>query len=144
MRRFDICAACRKLRIPRTLSEIADHTRIRKNDLMRISRMMNRVLRLGMSLTSPKEYLPRFCSELGLSSEAERKAREILESSERLNIDSGRSPAGITAAAIYLATVICGERRTKKSVSDVAKVTEVTIRNRLREISAGLGIDVSA
>jgi transcription initiation factor TFIIB len=139
-----VYAACRQLGIPRTLTEIADHTRIRKNDLMRISRMLNRALRLKLGLTSPKEYLPRFCSELGLSSEAERKAREILEDSERLNIDSGRCPAGITAAAIFLATVLCGERRTKKSVSDVAKVTEVTIRNRLKEISEGLGINACA
>jgi len=139
-----VYTACRQLNVPRTMTEIANHSRIHKNELMRISRMLNRALRLKIGLASPKEYLPRFCSELGLSIEAERKAREILEDSMRLNIDSGRCPAGITAAAIFLATVLCGERRTKKSVSNVAKVTEVTIRNRLKEISEGLGINACA
>ncbi len=139
-----VYAACRQLRIPRTMTEIADHTRIKKAELLRISRMMRRALRMKLDVTSPKEYLPRFCSELGLSNEAECKAREILEESEHLNLSSGRTPVGITAAAIFLATVICGERRTKKAVSDVTKVTEVTIRNRLKEISEGLGINACA
>jgi transcription initiation factor TFIIB len=139
-----VYTACRQLSVPRTMTEIADHTRIKKAELLRISRMMRRALRMKLDVTSPKEYLPRFCSELGLSNEAECKAREILEESEHLNLSSGRTPVGITAAAIFLATVICGERRTKKAVSDVTKVTEVTIRNRLKEISEGLGIDATA
>ena len=35
-----------------------------------------------------------------------------------------------------------GERRTQKAVSEVAKVTEVTVRNRYKEIIEKLGIDV--
>ncbi|MBO7410017.1 MAG: transcription initiation factor IIB [Candidatus Methanomethylophilaceae archaeon] len=139
-----VYAACRQCGVPRTLDEIADHTRIRRKELARISRMVNRALHLKLDAAKPRDFLPRFCSALGLSNETECKARELLEASEELGISSGRTPVGIVAAAIYLATVLSGERRTKKAVSDVAKVTEVTIRNRLKEISAGLGIDASA
>ncbi|MEM4663149.1 MAG: transcription initiation factor IIB, partial [Candidatus Diapherotrites archaeon] len=37
-----------------------------------------------------------------------------------------------------------GERRTQKEVANVAGVTEVTIRNRYRELKKELGIDVAA
>ena len=138
-----VYAACRKQRVPRTVNEISAQTRIGKKELGRIIRMMTRSLRLKTDVPEPKDYVPRFCSELGLSNEAERKAKEILEQSEHLGLSSGRTPVGIAAAAIFLATEICGERRTKKSISEVANVTEVTIRQRYREITSGLGLEVA-
>ncbi|MBO4502157.1 MAG: transcription initiation factor IIB [Candidatus Methanomethylophilus sp.] len=132
--------ACRMKDIPRTINEVVAHTRMNKKELGRICRMMTRSLRLKLDISSPKEYVPRFCSELGLSNAAERKAREILEGCEHHSLTSGRSPTGIAAAAICLATVICGEHRTKRRISEVTSITEVTIRNRCREISDVLGL----
>ena len=135
-----VYAACRKHSVPRTVNEISAHSRIKKKELGRIVRMMTRALRLRLNVTNPKEYVARFCSELGLSNDTEFKAKDILEQTEHLGLSSGRSPTGLAAAAIYLATEICGERRTKRSISDVANVTEVTIRQRYKELVSGLGI----
>ena len=55
---------------------------------------------------------------------------------------SGRGPTGVAAAAVYIASAIYGERRTQKEVADVAGVTEVTIRNRYRELKKELKIKV--
>jgi transcription initiation factor TFIIB len=38
---------------------------------------------------------------------------------------------------------MAGERRTQKEVADVAGVTEVTIRNRYRELKEQLNLDVN-
>ncbi|HDI12979.1 MAG TPA: transcription initiation factor IIB, partial [Hadesarchaea archaeon] len=43
---------------------------------------------------------------------------------------------------IYIASVLCGERRTQRDVADVARVTEVTVRNRYKELCEKLGLDV--
>ena len=50
---------------------------------------------------------------------------------------------GVAAATVYNASVMTGERRTQKEVADVAGVTEVTIRNRYRELKKALGLKVS-
>jgi transcription initiation factor TFIIB len=50
---------------------------------------------------------------------------------------------GVAAAAVYIASVSTGERRTQKEVADVAGVTEVTIRNRYRELKKALGLDIA-
>ncbi|EMR75535.1 transcription initiation factor TFIIIB, Brf1 subunit/transcription initiation factor TFIIB [Thermoplasmatales archaeon SCGC AB-540-F20] len=42
---------------------------------------------------------------------------------------------GMAAAALYIATVLCGERITQREIADVAGVTEVTIRNRYKELT---------
>jgi len=58
-------------------------------------------------------------------------------------LTSGRGPTGVAAAAIYMASILCGERKTQREVADVAGVTEVTIRNRYKELAGKLDIDIT-
>jgi len=46
------------------------------------------------------------------------------------------------AIALYISSILCGERRTQREVADVAGVTEVTIRNRYKELAEKLDIDI--
>jgi transcription initiation factor TFIIB len=50
----------------------------------------------------------------------------------------------VAAAAVYIAALLVGERRTQKEVANVAGVTEVTIRNRYRELKAKLKLNIDA
>ena len=54
---------------------------------------------------------------------------------------AGRGPTGIAAAAVYLSSRMGESKRTQREVSQAAGVTEVTIRNRYREICEALEID---
>ena len=60
----------------------------------------------------------------------------------RRELTSGREPTGIAAASIYIASVLCGERRTQREIADVAGVTEVTIRNRYKELAGKLDLEI--
>jgi transcription initiation factor TFIIB len=70
------------------------------------------------------------------------KAAEILKDAAKKELTSGRGPTGVAAAAIYISSILCNERRTQREVADVAGVTEVTIRNRYKELTEKLGIEV--
>jgi transcription initiation factor TFIIB len=70
------------------------------------------------------------------------KAIEILKEAADKELTSGRGPTGVAAAAIYVASIMANERRTQREVADVAGVTEVTIRNRYKELTEKLGIKV--
>jgi transcription initiation factor TFIIB len=48
----------------------------------------------------------------------------------------------MVAAAIYIATILCGDRRTQSKITKVAGDTEVTIRNRYKEMAEGLDIEI--
>jgi len=67
---------------------------------------------------------------------------EILKLAENRDLTSGRGPTGVAAAAIYIASISLNERRTQREVAEVAGVTEVTIRNRYKELTEKLGINV--
>ena len=92
--------------------------------------------------TTPQDYISRFCSELKLSNDVQMKTIEILEEAADKELTSGRGPTGIAAASLYIASILCGERRTQREVADIAGVTEVTIRNRYKELAERLDINV--
>jgi transcription initiation factor TFIIB len=137
-------AAARQAGTPRSLDEIATVSRVDKMELTRTYRYVVRELGLEIKPADPESYVPRFASELGLSEESERRARELLRTSQRAGIQSGKSPVGLAAAAIYAAALLTNEKVTQNEVSQVANISEVTIRNRYKELLEAAEIGVEA
>jgi len=77
-----------------------------------------------------------------MSEDIKSKALEILQQAENKELTSGRGPTGVAAAAIYISSILCGERKTQREVADIAGVTEVTIRNRYKELAEKLDLDI--
>ncbi len=138
-----IYAACRSAGMPRTLDEISSISGLPKKEIGRAYRVISHELGLRIPLTDPISYVPRYVNSLKLSGEAQEKSITLLKQAMKKGLVSGRSPTGVSAAAVYIAGALCGERRTQKEVADVAGVTEVTIRNRYRELKEQLNIDVN-
>ena len=97
---------------------------------------------VGMRILPAKsqDYVPRFGSLLGLSERVQVRAVHVLDSASQYDVTSGKGPIGVAAAALYIAAVLEGEKKTQREVADAIGVTEVTIRNRYKEIIEKLGI----
>jgi transcription initiation factor TFIIB len=134
-------AACRRHDVPRTLDELAEASGIEKKEIGRTYRFVTRELGITILPSNPADYIARFASALKLSAEAQSKSIEILEKAQKAELTSGRGPTGIAAAALYVAALMHGEKRTQREVADVAGVTEVTIRNRYKELLDELKLD---
>jgi len=127
-------AAARQAGTPRSLDEINRVSRVDRMELTRTYRYVVQQLNLEVKPADPKSYVPRFISDLDLSEEVERRARELLGAAEGTEVMSGKSPVGLAAAAIYAASLLTNEKVTQSEVSDVADISEVTIRNRYHEL----------
>ena len=127
--------ACRICNLPRTLSEIAEVSNVSKKQIAKNYRFLSRELDIKLKPTSPADYISRFASQLGLSGETQSKAIEIIRTANEKGLTSGKGPTGIAAAALYISSVLLGERKTQKDIALVSGVTEVTIRNRYKELS---------
>lgn len=136
-----IYAACRSYNIPRTLDEIATTSDVPRKEIGRTYRFMIRKLGIKVKPSSPKDYISRFSSILHLSPKAQNEALKILKKADVSELTSGRGPAGIAAAALYVAALMNNEKKTQREVADVAGITEVTIRNRYKELIDRLGIE---
>ncbi|MFW6040920.1 MAG: transcription initiation factor IIB [Thermoplasmatota archaeon] len=135
-------AACRKVGVPRTLDEITESTSANRKEIGRTYRFLSRELNLQLKPTRPEKFIQRFCNELNVSGKIKRLAEQIIEKAEEKELISGKGPTSIAAAAIYIASIQGGERRTQRVIAEVADVTEVTVRNRYKELVEELGIDI--
>ncbi len=134
-------AACRIRQKPRSLDEIAETSRVDKKKLGQCYRLLLRSLAIKIPLSNPVDYISRFATELSLSATVQRRTVEILNLSRDRGLTIGRDPLGLAAAAIYVASIMLDERRTQRQIAEVARVTEVTVRNRYKEIVRVLQID---
>jgi transcription initiation factor TFIIB len=132
-------AAARQAGTPRSLDEIATVSRIDRMELTRTYRYVVRELSLEVKPADPKSYVPRFTSDLDLSEEVKRQARELLDAAKESGTTSGKSPVGLAAAAVYAAALLTNEKVTQSQVSEVANISEVTIRNRYKELLEAKG-----
>src|SRR6056297_1267208 len=134
-------AACRRHDVPRTLDELGEASNIEKKEIGRTYRFITRELGIKILPSNPADYIARFASALKLSAETQSKSVEIIEQAQNVELTSGRGPTGIASAALYVAALINGEKRTQREVADVAGVTEVTIRNRYKELLDELDLE---
>lgn len=139
-----IYIACRQLRIPRTLDEIAVISQARKREISRTSKFVAKELGIDLPIVSPADYIPRFASKLGLSGKTEVKAIEIANESKEKGLTVGKPPNGIAAAALYVAIMLTDEKKSQNQIAEVAGITELTLRNRYKELIKNLDIDIKA
>ena len=135
-------AACRKRKIPRTLDEIARHSRVNRKELGRCYRLMLNKLEIIIPMASPVDFIPRFSTALILSERTQQKAAKIITLAREKGITVGKDLKGLAAAALYISAILEGERRTQHEIAKVVHVTEVTVRNRYKEIVKELNIHV--
>lgn len=133
-------AICRETGTPRTLEEIAEASGVERREIGRTYRYIARELAIKILPAPPEHYVPRFSTMLGLSDKTQVRAIHILKKAKEGDVISGKGPTGVAAAALYIAAVLNGERKTQREIADAVGVTEVTIRNRFKEIVDKLGI----
>jgi len=126
--------ASRQVGLPKPLDKIAKVSGVKKKDISKAYRMIKEELKITAPVPDAEKFVLSFGKELRLSGETIAKAIQIVKIAKDRGVSIGRDPAGIAAAALYIATRLSGEKRTQKKVAEIAGVTEVTVRNRYREI----------
>jgi len=129
-----IYVACRQCGVARTLDEIAQASTVNKKEVGRSYRFLIKELNYFIPPLKPSQYVTKFSNQLTMQGKVEEIAHKILATAKELKLTSGRGPTGIAAAASYIASVLTGERKTQREIAEIAQVTEVTIRNRYKEL----------
>jgi len=135
--------ACRQCRLARTIDEIAEASSIDRKEVGRSYRFLVKELNYFVPSLKPTHYITKFCNQLAMQGKNEEIAHKTLTAAKNLKLTSGRGPTGIAAAASYVASVLTGERKTQREIAEIAQVTEVTIRNRYKELVERLWFIIS-
>ena len=136
-----IYMACKQCEVIRTLDEICREicppksVKTKTKLAARYYRTM--VMEMG-ALHAPVVVMSKYISKIANITETEvrveRLALEIADKTKDGNVSDGKAPNGMAAAYLYIASVLLGQNILQRDVSNVAGVTEVTIRNRCKEI----------
>ena len=138
-----IYLACRIHRIPRRLDEVVSETNLDRKKIGQSVRLIVTQTNLNVPLPSAKNLIPRLSSDLFLEGRTVKKATEIIKEAKERYITMGKDPGGIAGAALYIAGILEDDRRTQREIANVSRVTEVTIRNRYKELVRVLGITIN-
>ena len=134
--------ACELARVPRPIADVANRLRMSKKEIGRTIRQVKLKLRIRTAPKEASQFIGQFCSKLQLKAEVESSAISMFDKVKAMELDSGRGPTGLAAALIYIAALMAGQRRTQRDIADVSGVTEVTIRNRYKELASALDINM--
>jgi len=83
---------------------------------------------------SISQYISKLANLSKFDTKIERLALEIAKKTENHLLSDGKSPNGIAAAYIYISSILLGVNILQMDISNLAGVTEVTIRNRCKDI----------
>lgn len=112
---------------------LSNYQVIKSHDNAYISKPKNMLNGISHSL-SIDHYIAKLINLAKLDTRIERLAIDLAHKTAKNLLVDGKSPNGIAAAYIYLSSVLLGMNILQIDVSGLAGVTEVTIRNRCKEI----------
>jgi transcription initiation factor TFIIB len=126
--------ACREMGMSRTLDDIADLNNIKHKELARTFRLLVLELDLKVPMIDPMKCVVKVANKAKLSEKTKRQAMNIMHDIIKSGASAGKDPMGLAGSVIYMSSLNTGETVTQMNIADAAGVTEVTIRNRYKDI----------
>jgi transcription initiation factor TFIIB len=93
---------------------------------------------MRMPIDDPADYVTKIAEKAKVSSEVEGLAIKLIREAKRKFATTGKDPSGLAAAALYIAARQKKEKLTQSRLAKAADVTEVTVRNRKRDLMKSL------
>jgi len=134
-------AAIRFSKLPRTLKEIAEASQRTQKEIARSYSVIVRNLDMRMPIDDPIYYVTKVAKKAKVSSDVEGLAIHLIKIAKKNYATTGKDPSGLAAAILYLSARMLKEKVTQARLAKAANVTEVTVRNRKRDLMKSLKLE---
>jgi transcription initiation factor TFIIB len=126
---------------PRTLKDIAAYSNVKLKEFARSYRLLYLELDLKIPIVNPMKCIERVANKANLSETTKRQAAQIMNNITKREISAGKDPMELAASVLYVSCIKTGENITQNSISEAAGVTEVTLRNRYKDLVSQLQLN---
>jgi transcription initiation factor TFIIB len=126
--------ACREMNTPRTLKDIAAASNIKRKQLAKAYTLLFIELDIKVPLADQTKCIAKVANKANLSERTKRHAIRIMDEIRETQISAGKNPMALAATILYFSCLKTGENKSQFDIAEAAGVTEVTIRNRSRDI----------
>jgi transcription initiation factor TFIIB len=120
--------------VPKTMKDIATVSNIKRKNIARVYRQLLLELDYKVPNPDPVKCIAKIANKGNLTEKTKRHALDIMEKVTENEISAGKDPMGLAATVLYMSCIKTGENITQKEISNVAGVTEVTLRNRFKDL----------
>ena len=130
-----IYIACRDLGVPKTLKEVAAAISIRFKILSRSYRIL--VTELDIStppVIDPMKCIVKVANNADLNENTKRRAMDVMNNLSKREISAGKHPMAVAATVLYVSCLKTGVNIRQADIADAAGITEVTLRNRYKDL----------
>jgi transcription initiation factor TFIIB len=127
--------AYRELGISKTMKDIAAASNLKRKNIARTYRQLVLELDYKVPNTDPTKCIAKVANNTNLSEKTKRKALNIMEKvRENEILSAGKDPMGLAASVLYISCIKTGENISQKDISNAAGITDVTLRNRFKDL----------
>ena len=120
---------------PRSAKEIAEIFKIKISHMTKGCKKFDEIINMNICetkyklklSTNSKDFIQRFCSKLNIGPSVYTICNYVCDKAEEYNLVSKCIPPSIAAGSIYLVCNILNINISKKEISEICKISEVTI-----------------
>ena len=126
--------ACREIGTPYTLREIAAVGNVKRKDMARNFRKMVYELDLKSPNIELMKCISKVANKANLTENTKREAIGIMKVVSKRQLSAGKDPLGLAACVLYISCLKTGENKTQTQIAKASGITDVTLRNRYKEL----------
>ena len=127
--------------VSRSQKEIAEifninqsHITQGRKKLLELNNYIKNNLIYSINITTPENFIPRFCSSLDIEEKYINLMKLISKKVQKLPDISENTPPAIASGIIYFICYLCKLNVSKKNISDMCKISEVTINKCFKKL----------
>jgi transcription initiation factor TFIIB len=143
-----IYIACREIRVGKTLKDIAEGSNVKPKILSQSYRILLTELDIKTPMLDPMRCIAKVANKMQLSERITRQGMDIMHTAIREEASAGKNPMGLAAAVLYISYLnnnidngihnksneSNNSRRSQTSFSQAAGITDVTLRNTIKDL----------
>ena len=141
--------ACKECDVPRSINELAHMFSIESKIMTKGCKNYTEIIRMSkmdkkrmfqIKEVNLYDFIDRFSSKLSLSEDDIKLIHKIALICEKEKIISDNTPPSMASGCIYLYCKIKDNKITKKDISDICKISEVTINKCFKKLESNKSI----
>ena len=132
--------AYRDLEVPKTMKDIAAASNVKRKNIARVYRQLILELNYKVPNPDPVKCIAKLANTANLSEKTKRQAFNIIKEVTENEMSAGKDPMGVAATVLYISCIKTGENVSQKDISNAAGITDVTLRNRFRDLKNQIAV----
>ena len=129
---------CRELGVSRTIDELAETSNLRRKTIAKIYREIVFHLERKIPQVNCFQCIDKIANKIELNERTIRHARDLMKKVLEQEFSAGKDPMGFAGAVLYVSLQLDGKTIRQIDIAEAAGVTEVTIRNRAKDLKSQL------